>query len=204
LAKNQFKHTMSAEIQNNVNDLSLGSYHKPTTNPNFRQLADDLRAAARCLQSAAKAAAALLYPKMDFVFVVRHLESMAESTENGMLRLTYLRHNTLTRSPRHPRNAVRARAGAVKSERKRFAAIKNGEKGGRTKTKLKILAARANGAKGGRPRKNRPAGMTVGGGSPGIAPTGVAVATAAAGLSAPAVQSLTATATVLPLSQPAP
>ncbi len=123
-----------------------------STNPSFLEFAAALREAAEQLKRAADTAAnGLYYPQMDFSRVRRHLESLAVCAEHEKLRLAYVKHNTLTDAPAHPRRLGRVRVVRETSERKKRSAIENGRKGGRSDSDLKKAAARGNGKRGGRP-----------------------------------------------------
>jgi general stress protein YciG len=135
-----------------MENLPVGKSH---ANPAFHEFAASLRDAADRLKTAAKiAGGALCFPQMDFARVRRHLESMAVFAEEEKLLLAYVKHNTLTDAPPHPRSLHRVRGRRREtSEAKKRAARENGRKGGRSDSKLKKDTARENGKKGGRPRR---------------------------------------------------
>ena len=123
-------------------------------NPDFRELAGELRAAKAALSRAANVAAVKLYrPEINFSRAIRLLESMAQYVDRQLLWLAYVKHNALTEAPAHRRNAAKQRAGECSSEAKRIAARRNGRAGGRSKSWLKQQAAVQNGKLGGRPRR---------------------------------------------------
>jgi hypothetical protein len=125
---------------------------KNPANPAFKEFAAAVREAAQSLKKAGDTAATqLCFPQMDFRRVRRHLESIAVWVENENLLRAYVKHNTLTDAPPHPRNLSRVRPGRKTSERKKRAAIENGRKGGRSDRGLKAESARENGKLGGRP-----------------------------------------------------
>lgn len=123
-------------------------------NPAFKSFAASVREAAERLKKAADTAASqLCFPQMDFGRVRRHLESMAVCVEEEKVLLAYVKHNTLTDAPTHPRSLGRVRQVRKTSDRKKRAAIENGRKGGRSDSDLKKATARENGKLGGRPPK---------------------------------------------------